>query len=76
MRSRSPISAELLPISAELLPISAELSPNPAALSRSLRRSAVADAATSIVARLAKHHNRLLNIEKHHETDVKHCDTS
>ena len=31
-----------------------------------------ADAATSIVARLAKHHKTLLNIVKHHETHVKH----
>ena len=35
-----------------------------------------ADAATPIVARLAKHHKPLLNIVKHHETNVKHCDTS
>ena len=38
--------------------------------------SAVADAATPIVARLAKHHKTLLNIVKYHETHVKHCDTS
>ena len=69
------ISAELSPISVKLSPISAELSPIPVALSRSLRRSAVADAATPIVARLSKHHKTLLNIVKHHETDVKHCDT-
>ena len=37
---------------------------------------AVADTATPIVARLAKHHTTLLNIVKHHETHVKHCDTS
>ena len=48
----------------------------PAALSRSLRRSAGADEATPIVARLAKHHKTLLNIVKHHETHVKHCKTS
>ena len=47
----------------------------PAALTRSLRRSAAADAATPIVARLAKHHKTLLNIVKHHETHVKHCET-
>ena len=35
-----------------------------------------AGAATPIVARLAKHHKTLLNIVKHHETHVKHCDTS
>ena len=35
-----------------------------------------ADAATPIVARLAKHHKTLLNIVKHHETHVKHCETS
>ena len=35
-----------------------------------------ADAATPIVARLAKHHKTLLNIVKHHETLVKHCETS
>ena len=52
---------------------------------RSLRRChdplgdgarAVADAATPIVARLAKHHKTFLNIVKHYETHVKHCDTS
>ena len=37
---------------------------------------AVADAATLIVARLAKHHKTLLNIVKHHETHVEHSDTS
>ena len=37
---------------------------------------AVADAATPIVARLAKYHKTLLNIVKHHETHVKHCKTS
>ena len=59
------------PISAELSPIFAELSPIPAALSR----SAGADAATAFVAQLAKHHKTLLNIVKHHETHVKHCET-
>ena len=56
--------------------------------SRSLRRCrdlpipeaiggrAVADAAMPIIAQLAKHHKTLLNIVKHHETHVKHCDTS
>ena len=44
----------------------------PAALSRSLRQSAGADEATTIDARLAKHHKTLLNIVKHHETHVKH----
>ena len=34
-----------------------------------------ADAATPIVARLAKHHKTLLNIVNHHETHVKHCIT-
>ena len=47
----------------------------PAVLSRSLRRSAAADAATPIVAQLAKHYKTLLNIVKHHETHVKHCET-
>ena len=37
---------------------------------------AVTDAVMMIVARLAKHHETLLNIVKHHETDVRHCDTS
>ena len=37
---------------------------------------AVADAATPIVVRRAKRHKTLLNIVKHHETHVKHCDTS
>ena len=37
---------------------------------------AVTDAATPIVARLAKHHKTLLNIVKHHETHLKHCKTS
>ena len=36
---------------------------------------AVADAATPIFARLAKHHKTLLNIVKHHETHVIHCKT-
>ena len=31
-----------------------------------------ADAATALVARLAKHYKTLLNIVKHHETHVKH----
>ena len=35
------------------------------------RRSAM-----PIVARLTKHHKTLLNIVKHHETHVKHCDSS
>ena len=47
----------------------------PAALSRSLRRSAAADAAAQILARLAIHHKTLLNIVKHCETHVKHCET-
>ena len=34
-----------------------------------------ADAATAFVARLAKHHKTLLNIVKHHETHVQHCET-
>ena len=34
-----------------------------------------ADATTPFVARLAKHHKTLLNIVKHHETHVKHCET-
>ena len=34
-----------------------------------------ANAATAFVARLAKHHKTLLNIVKHHETHVKHCET-
>ena len=42
----------------------------PEALSRSLRRSV-----TPIIARLAKHHKTLLNIVKHQETHVKHCET-
>ena len=29
----------------------------------------------AFVARLAKHHKTLLNIVKHHETHVKHCET-
>ena len=37
---------------------------------------AVADAATPIVARLAKHQKTLLNIVKQYETRVKQCDTS
>ena len=37
---------------------------------------AVVDAATPVIARLAKHHKTLSNIVKHHETLVKHCDTS
>ena len=35
-----------------------------------------ADAATAFVAQLAKHHETLLNIVKHHETHVKHSKTS
>ena len=38
--------------------------------------AAARHAATPIVARRAKHHKPLLNIVKHHETNVKHCDTS
>ena len=34
-----------------------------------------ADATTLFVARLAKHHKTLLNIVKHHDTHVKHCET-
>ena len=49
-------------------PISAELSQIPAATGG----RAVSDAATPIVVRLAKHHETLLNIVKHHETHVKH----
>ena len=55
-------------------PISAELSPIPAALSGSLRRSVAAW--SPIVAWLAKHHKTVLNIVKHHETLLKHCETS
>ena len=43
------------------------------AISEAIGGSAVADAATQIVTRIAKHHKTLLNIVKHH---VKHCDTS
>ena len=43
---------------------------------RSLRRSAAARSVMPIVARLTKHRKTLLNIVKHHETLVKHCDTS
>ena len=53
-------------------PISAGLSPIPAALLRFLRWLAAAK--SPIVVRLAKHHKTLLNIVKHHETHVKHCD--
>ena len=67
----STIPAAPSPISAELSPISAELSPIPAALPR----SAAARAPTPFVARLAKHHKTLLNIVKHHEKHVKHCET-
>ena len=42
---------------------------------RSLRRSAVANMAMPIVARLTEY-RKTLNIVKHHETLVKHCDTS
>ena len=52
-------------------PISAELLPIPEVIGG----HAVADMATLIVARLAKY-KTLLNILKHHETHVKHCDTS
>ena len=45
------------------------------AIPDSIGSSAVADAATSIVARLAKHHKTLLNIVKHHDTHVKHFKT-
>ena len=67
----STIPAAPSPIYAELSPISAELSPIPAAISR----SAAARAPMAFVARLAKHHKTLLNIVKHHETHVKHCET-
>ena len=46
---------------------------------RSLRQSvarAVAYAAMPVIERLTKHRKTLLNIVKHHETLVKHCDTS
>ena len=43
---------------------------------QSLSQSAVADAATPIIERLAKHRKTLLNIVKHHERLVKHYDTS
>ena len=36
---------------------------------------AIGVCALPIVARLAKHHKTLLNIVKHHETHVKHCNT-
>ena len=52
--------------------ISAELSPIPAALSRSLRRSA---AARSLMRRRRSLCDSL-NIIKHSETHVKHCETS
>ena len=45
------------------------------AISEAIGGCAVADAATPIVARLAKHHETSLNIVKHHETHVKHCET-
>ena len=60
------------PISVELSPISAELLPNREAIDG----CAVADAAIPIVERLTKHCKTLLNTLKHHETVVKHCDTS
>ena len=41
------------------------------AISEAIDGRAVADVATPIVARLAKHHKTLLNIVKHHETHVK-----
>ena len=66
--------AAILTIPVAPSPISAELSPIPVALSRSLRRSATAG--SPITERLAKHHKTLLNKIKHHETHVKHCDTS
>ena len=68
----STIPAVSSPISAELSLIPAELSPIPEVIGG----RAVADAATPIVARLANHHKTLLNIVKHHETHIKHCDTS
>ena len=37
---------------------------------------AISGARSPIIARLAKHHKALLNIAKHHETHVKHSDTS
>ena len=46
------------------------------AITEAIGGRAGADAATPIVARLAKHHKTLLNIVKQHETHVKHCDTS
>ena len=71
----STFPAAQSPISAELLPISAELSPIPVAIPEAIGGRTVADAATPIVVRLAKHHKTLLNIVKHHETHVKHCKT-
>ena len=68
----STIPAVISTIPAAPSPISDELSPIPEAIGG----HAVADAATPIVARLAKHHKTLLNIVKHHKTHVKHCDTS
>ena len=61
----STIPAASSPISAASSPISAELSLIPVTLSRSLKRSAVAEATIPIVARLTKHHKTLLNIVKH-----------
>ena len=45
------------------------------AIPEAIGGNAVADAVTPIIARLAKH-KTWLNIVKHHETHVKHCDTS
>ena len=55
--------------------ISVELSPIIAPLSRSLRRCHDRQLPMSIVAWLAKH-KTLLNIVKHHEILLKHCETS
>ena len=66
----STIPAAPSPIFAELSPTSAELSPIPEAIGGPVG----ADAATLIVARLAKH-KTLLNILKHYEMHVKHCIT-
>ena len=65
-------SAELSLISAELSMISAVLSLIPGALSWSLRWSAAPG--LPIVAWLTKHCKTLLNIIKHYETLVKHCE--
>ena len=66
----SAIPVASLPISAGLLPISTGLSPIPEVIGS----PAVADSAIAIVVRLTKHRKILLNIIKHHETLVKHCD--